>query len=150
MPSIKISKDWREFLRTYPEFRSAYEEEKNYSPVLLERMGFEFSVHTQRWEDAALSCVSGDISSNKRMSEVSNWEEEVYCLRQMGAPGLACLAGRSYQRALDSQRQGQSPTNKFQRYLRYPGYLPLFATREIKYRSGIKLKNEQNLQDLQK
>jgi hypothetical protein len=59
---------------------------------------------------------------------LNSWEEEIYCLQQMGVPGWACLAGRSYQRTFDSRREGQPPANQFQYYLRLPGYLPLCGT----------------------
>ncbi len=131
MPTIEGYGDWNQLLETYPEFGRAFEEERSWASVLGERMRFEFEVHGERWDSAALYCTRGDHYSNLDLQEwegLNSWEEEIYCLQQMGVPGWACLAGRSYQRAFDSRRQGQPPANQFQYYLRLPGYLPLFGT----------------------
>jgi len=153
IPTIEGYGDWNQLLDTYPEFGKAFEEERSWASVLGERMQFEFEVHGERWDTAAFYCVRGDSYSHvnapflQEWGELSNWEEEVYCLRQMGAPGLACLAGRSYQRALDSRREGQPPANQFQYWVRTSGYLPIYVTVAFKNRLGLKDKNEQDSRD---
>jgi len=114
-----------------PEFRAAFQEEATRFWTLSERMAFEFYVHEGDWKLAAESCAIADRysswehSSYLRWDKMNSWEEELYCLRQMGAPGLPCLLGRSYQRAFDSGWSAQSPDNKRMVELRHWGYLPL-------------------------
>lgn len=126
-----MSREVDTFLREHPEFGTAFQEEATRFWTLSERMAFEFYVHEGDWKLAAESCAIADRysswehSSYLRWEKMNSWEEELYCLRQMGAPGLPCLVGRSYQRAFDSGWSAQSSDNKRMAELRHWGYLPL-------------------------
>ncbi len=128
-----ITDTFHMFLSSHPKFEAALNEEGIRFCTLSERMAFEFYVREGDWALAATSCAtadrnsSGELSSYRRWEKMNSWEEEVYCLRQMGVPGWACLAGRSYQRALDSLWHNQPPANRFQYNLRTLGYLPMNA-----------------------
>jgi len=135
MPSFKDYGEWNLFRSTYPEFDKAFQQEEFNSFILTYRMGFEFYIHNGHWNSAAYNCIVADkrhCSTSTLRGDMNSWEEEVYCLQQMGAPGWAGLAGRSYQRALDSRWQDQPVINKFQATLRMVGYLPLAVPHAIK------------------
>jgi len=108
------------FLCSHPKFAAALKEETIRFCTLSERMAFEFYVREGDWALAATSCAtadrhsSGELSSYRRWEKMNSWEEEVYCLRQMGVQGWARLAGRSYQRVLDSLWHNQPPANRLQ------------------------------------
>jgi hypothetical protein len=122
--SIKNGDDWMQFKKAHPEFSRAFAEESFGMDPLFERMEFEFAVYNHRWNVASYTCAMNDFYP---LTHPNSWEEELYCIRQMGVPGWACLAGRSYQHALDSQRQGQVPSSGFQSYLRFAGHLPIIV-----------------------
>jgi hypothetical protein len=132
MPSFESFETWHHFLATYPEFKSVFQLEEACADVLRERMQFESLVHNGAWEDAAYICARGDQYSHinspllQKWEQLSGWEEEYYCLRQMGAAGWICLAGRSYQRALDSQWGPIDST--FHDLIRGGGNLPIYVT----------------------
>ncbi len=132
MPSFQSFEEWCQFLNTHPEFKNVFELEEACGSVIKNRMQFESSVHQGDWESAAYICAEGDQYSHINFpplqiwGQLSGWEEEYYCLRQMGAPGWVCLAGRSYQRALDSQWGPIDST--FHDLIRQGGNLPIYTT----------------------
>jgi hypothetical protein len=122
----------KKLLDAYPDLKSACRQELIQDKTLWRRMAFEFYVQGSRWDSAFLTCAFADSytyrdrngRSFRDCEGMNSWEEEVYCLRQMGAPGWACLTGRSYQRILDSQLQDHLKTNKYLWNLRQAGYYP--------------------------
>jgi len=124
--------EYKKFLNAYPELKIACGQELIRDKTLWKRMAFEFYVQGSHWDSAILTCAVSDYytywDKNGRLRRdcegMNSWEEEVYCLRQMGAPGWVCLAGRSYQRVFDSRLQDHLQTNKYLFKLRYAGYSP--------------------------
>lgn len=55
-----------------------------------------------------------DPESLAEYREVNTWDEEVYCLRQMGGRGLVALTARSYQQAVGDRMKGQEHSTLFQ------------------------------------
>jgi hypothetical protein len=119
------------FLEAHPEFKNAFEQESARNELFKERMSFEFYVHSRHWDSAVINCTAADLRApfNRQLCPegMNSWEEEVYCLRQMGVPGWACLAGRSYQHAFDSRWP-----DRRHYLLRAPGYLPPAILEKIK------------------
>jgi hypothetical protein len=126
-PKAMDFETWEPFYKVFWEVRDAILKERDCYNFLGRRMAFEFFIHSRHWDYAELSCASADLDSYYHhpfyQAGMNSWEEELYCLRQMGAPGWASLAGRSYQRAFDSQWPTQAP-NMYMFGLRFAGYLP--------------------------
>jgi hypothetical protein len=130
--SIKNLEDWMQFKSAHPEFEQAFNKESSCAGSLLTRMGFEFAVYNQRWDFASFTCAVNDLYPQMHpFQDVNSWEEELYCMRQMGVLGTACLAGRSYQHAIDPQWPDPSMSETLY-YLRGAGYLPIFLNAVIR------------------
>jgi hypothetical protein len=131
--------EYEKLLNVYPEVKIACGQELIQDNTLWTRMAFEFYVQGRHWDSAILTCASADNynyrDKNGRLRRdcegMNSWEEEVYCLRQMGTPGWLCLAGRSYQRVFDSRLQDHLQTNKYLFNLRYAGYYPYAIVKQL-------------------
>lgn len=119
-----------------PELDATLRKEANRSNVLSERMAFEYYASLKMWDLAADACgwadreasyqheflkawrrgreLPADPESLAGYREVNTWDEEVYCLRQMGGRGLVALTARSYQQAVGARMKGQENSTLFQ------------------------------------
>ncbi len=120
------SDGWSSLLHQCPEFAAMYQKEHRRASILKFRLTFEFGAERQRWDTALDLCVGAERISHLdypdmvEFREMSTWDEEVYCWRQIGPTGLAGLTARSYQRALDDQMREQ-PTSRLYHQLRMVG-----------------------------
>jgi hypothetical protein len=123
---------WNNLLTQYPDFADVLEREQRRLHVARFRMFFELCAHNRRWDEAAEWCASAERISRldypdlSEFREVSQWDEEVYCWRQMGPTGVLALSARSYQRALDTRMQNL-PTSPFYHRLRMAGDLVVWS-----------------------
>jgi len=124
-----------------PEFKNAFRMELYGGWALNTRMTFEYNTQSGLWNNAALTFLMADkMRRGERMNfgpryrelyEVVSWDEEVYCMRQMGGRGLAMLTASSYSHALKTHLEGpmgNRPENTYADLLRAAGDLALAAT----------------------
>jgi hypothetical protein len=95
-----------------PEFTEIFRKEASYFVALTTRMQFELSAYHQKWIQTEFVCWATNTFAlmapeSTILRDAYSWEDEVYCLRQLGGRGIAALVARSYQRALDSHVTNQ-------------------------------------------
>jgi hypothetical protein len=122
--------------RSPEELDATLRKEANRFDVLSKRMSFEYYASRKMWDLAADACgwadreasyqheflkawrrgreLPADPESRAGYREVNTWDEEVYCLRQMGGRGLVALTARSYQQAVGARMKGQENSTLFQ------------------------------------
>jgi hypothetical protein len=114
-----------------PEFTEIFRKEASHFVALTYRMQFELSAYHQKWIQAEFGCYVNNIFALMApeggvLRDAYSWDEEVYCLRQLGGRGIAALVARSYQRALDSHVT--NPLNPLFSKIRGGGNLVLIPT----------------------
>jgi len=99
------------FRDEYPELRRMLSSERICVLGISSRTWFELSIHYQDWGSAVddgnnyARPPDFDPLFQSQGKTYHTWEEESYCWRQLGGPGLVGLTARSYQRTLDTQMQ---------------------------------------------
>lgn len=122
-----------------PEFKNAFKMELYGGWALNTRMTFEYNTQSGQWNNAALTFLMADKMRrqmrfgprSRELYEAVSWDEEVYCMRQMGGRGLAMLTASSGLRALSSRLEypmGSRPENTYADLLRAAGDLALAST----------------------
>ncbi|HNY28740.1 MAG TPA: hypothetical protein PLA90_05020 [Candidatus Sumerlaeota bacterium] len=115
-----------------PEFTEIFRKEASYFVALTSRMQFELAAYHQKWIRAEFDCWTNNTFALMApeggvLRDAYSWEDEVYCLRQLGGRGITALVARSYQRALDSHVANRLPESLFLK-VRGVGNLVLIPT----------------------
>jgi len=120
----------RQFFEKCPGFANAFKMELYGAWALNTRSLFEYSVQNNQWNDAEMVFEMADKMrwslllrhdpQNKGTYEAIAWDEQVYCMRQMGGRGVAMLATRSCLHGLTSRvepQMGNRPENPMESLL---------------------------------
>jgi len=130
------------FLKKCADFSDAFGKEMFRFSILENRMRFEFGIESRHWNQTIWCCYTANSLSHygylthphqdewqrKQWDEVNTWDEESYCLRQMGWRGLVYLTDRSYQRALDNQMDEKLRRGFLYKTLTAPGIFVALRT----------------------
>ncbi|HPS03204.1 MAG TPA: hypothetical protein PLA90_16820, partial [Candidatus Sumerlaeota bacterium] len=117
-----------QLLEKCPVFAAAIEKEADWLWGVSERMRFESYVYHCKWYRAVerSHCLfrrtgySPDAPSSPEESlPLVSFEEEMYCLRQMGIPGKVGMVTRGYQQTIRSHLKNRVPKYAFSRIALY-------------------------------